>query len=85
MGDLIISVQALEPLLVYYPTEKQEEQITAIVDKIIQAKQLNASSDTSQWEKEIDIIVYQLYDLTFDEAKIFDKTLTAEDFEKYRN
>ena len=34
-GDLIISVQALSPLQIPIPTEKQEKQMNELVDKII--------------------------------------------------
>src|SRR6218665_3222068 len=71
MGDLIISVQALEPLLVYYPTDKEQNQIEALVDEILKRKKSN--QDTTDLEKEIDILVYKLYELTYDEVKIIDK------------
>ncbi|MBS1745281.1 MAG: N-6 DNA methylase, partial [Bacteroidetes bacterium] len=54
MGDLIISVQALEPLLVYYPTDKEEKQIENLVDKILKKKKAN--QDTTPLEKEIDVL-----------------------------
>ncbi len=41
-----------------------------ILDKILAAKKKNPQADTSQWEREIDRLVYQLYDLTPDEIKI---------------
>ena len=40
------------------------------MDKILAAKKKNPQADTSQWEREIDRLVYQLYDLTPDEIKI---------------
>jgi len=84
MGDLIISVQALEPLLVYYPNNLEERQITSIVDKILEAKSLNLQADTSKQENQIDIMVYHLYGLTYDEAKIIDPALSEEEFNKYK-
>src|SRR6218665_7057 len=71
MGDLIISVQALEPLLVYYPADKEQTQIEALVDEILKRKK--STQDTTDLEKEIDILVYKLYELTYDEVKIIDK------------
>jgi hypothetical protein len=42
-------------------------------DKILMAKKSNPHSDTSNWEREIDRLVYKLYDLTEEEIKIVDK------------
>ena len=41
-----------------------------LVDKILAAKKTNHAADTSEWEKEIDSLVYKLYDLTDEEIKI---------------
>lgn len=71
MGDLKVSVQALEPLLVYYPTDKEQKQIEKLVDEILKKKKAN--HDTTSLEKEIDVLVYKLYELTYDEVKIVDK------------
>ena len=71
MGDLIISVQALEPLLVYYPTDKEQNQIEKLVDEILKKKKSN--QDTTAIEKEIDVLVYKLYELDYEEVKIIDK------------
>jgi hypothetical protein len=67
-GDLIISVQALSPLRIPIPNEKQEKQMNTLVDKIITAKQQNQS--TTALEKQIDEMVYELYGLTKDEIEI---------------
>ena len=45
-------------------------QIEALVDKILAAKKENPQAKTSKYEKEIDNLVYQLYDLTEEEIKI---------------
>jgi len=71
MRDLIISVQALEPLLVYYPTDKEQKQIEKLFDEILKKKK--SKHDTTSLEKEIDVLVYKLYELTYDEVKIIDK------------
>lgn len=84
MGDLIISVQALEPLLVHYPTEKEEKQIEKLVDEILKKKKSN--HDTTALEKEIDVLVYKLYELNYDEVKIIDKDflLSEEEYKKVK-
>ena len=72
-GDLIVSVQALEPLLVPPIKEANQHLVTQIedrVDSILDAKRTNADADTTALEKEIDQIVYSLYDLTPEEIAI---------------
>ncbi|MBZ4651118.1 TaqI-like C-terminal specificity domain-containing protein, partial [Thermosipho sp. (in: thermotogales)] len=46
------------------------QQIEELVDKILSTKKENPLTDTSQWEQEIDRLVYSLYDLTEEEIKI---------------
>ncbi len=72
-GDLIVSVQALEPLLVPPVTEANQHlatQIEACVDQILAAKRPDPDADVSELENEIDQIVYLLYDLTPEEIAI---------------
>jgi hypothetical protein len=49
------------------------QQIEELVDKIISTKKENSLTDTSQWEQEIDRLVYSLYGLTEEEIKIVEK------------
>ena len=39
-------------------------QIEVLVNKIFAAKKKNSETDTSEWEREIDQLVYELYNLT---------------------
>lgn len=71
MGDLLISVQALNPLLVYYPNESEQYKVEKLIDEILIRKKSKMS--TIVLENEIDILVYKFYELTFDEVKIIDK------------
>lgn len=82
MGDLIISVQALEPIPVFYPNEQQELLIVNIVDKIIDNK--SQGKDTTALEQQIDNLVYHLYDLTYDEVKVVDPEFGLSE-EEYNN
>ena len=86
MGDLIISVQALEPLLVYYPNEDEEKKVVDLLDQILFSIHEDQYFDTSSFEKEIDVLVYCLYELTYDEVKIIDKDfwLSEEEYEKIK-
>ncbi len=60
--------------------KKYFKQIEALVDKILQAKIVKANdysppqADTSQWEREIDRLVYGLYGLSEEEVRIVEKT-----------
>lgn len=47
---------------------------------VLAAKKADPSADTSAEEHKIDLVVYHLYGLTFDEAKIIDEGLTEEEF-----
>jgi len=61
------------PLPPITPTnEPIVKQIEALVDKILSEKKQDHEADTSQWEKEIDALVYRLYDLTDEEIKIIE-------------
>jgi hypothetical protein len=71
-GDLIISVQALNPLRVPIPNAYQEKEICSLLDDIIEKKKLNPTADITALETEIDLLVYQLYNLTEEEIKIIE-------------
>jgi len=75
MGDLILSVQAIEPLLVYYPNKIEQKNIEIIFDQILVQKKQNPDADTSTLEAKIDEMVYKLYGLTEEEIKIVEESL----------
>lgn len=72
MGDLIISVQALEPLFVHYPNEKEEKIIVTVLNGILMALKKDLSADISHYENIIDLIVYRMNNLRYDECRIVD-------------
>ena len=51
------------------------------IDEVQKKKKSN--QDTTSLEKEIDVLVYHLYELTYDEVKIIDKDFWLSD-EEYR-
>jgi adenine-specific DNA-methyltransferase len=62
-----------EPLLeipIYKPADKDANEISKLVDKIISLKQ--QGKDSSEHEKKIDELVYKLYDIKPDEQKIIE-------------
>ncbi|WQR81738.1 class I SAM-dependent DNA methyltransferase [Helicobacter pylori] len=63
---------ALEKIPIPKITEKNQEladKIIALVDKILQSKAKDPKANTQKLEKEIDALVYQLYNLTDEEIK----------------
>jgi type II restriction/modification system DNA methylase subunit YeeA len=66
----------IENLPIPLITEENEwiaKKIEALVDKIIIAKKQNKNADTSYYEKQIDQLVYKLYNLTEEEIKIIEE------------
>ncbi len=62
----------LEKIPIPKITEKNQElagKITALVEQILQAKEKDPKANTQELEKEIDALVYQLYNLTDEEIK----------------
>lgn len=49
---------------------QQQQRIVNLVDEITRKKALNHSSNTSELEREIDVLVYELYGLTEEEIKV---------------
>lgn len=49
------------------------QRMEILVDKIILAKKTNLSADTSKWEREIDQLIYKLYNLSEDEIKVIEE------------
>ncbi|WQS57196.1 class I SAM-dependent DNA methyltransferase [Helicobacter pylori] len=65
----------LEKIPIPQITEKNQEladKIIVLVDKILQAKAKDPKTNTQRLEKEIDALVYQLYNLTDEEIKIIE-------------
>ena len=73
----------LELLPIIPPTDE----ITRLVDSIVSLKEESLSNDTSVFEQQIDLLVYHLYGLTYDEVLIVDPEtpITREEYEKKNN
>ena len=56
--------------------------IKNFVNQILEGKK--AGQDTSQLEHQIDVMVYHLYGLSYEEAWVIDKELKEKDFEEYK-
>jgi len=66
---------------------QNQSQFTKLVDKILSSKKQNPEADTQHLEDQIDIMVYKLYNLTYEEVKIIDpeieKIISREEYEKF--
>lgn len=56
--------------LMLLPIPSFNSSLNNLVDRILAAKKANPEADTSEWEKEIDKLVYELYGLTEEEIRI---------------
>ena len=70
----------LEQLPIKIPTNQQP--FITLVDQILSAKK--QGQDTAALEQQIDVMVYHLYELSYDEACVIDNGLSLEDFERYK-
>jgi adenine-specific DNA-methyltransferase len=74
-----------EPLLnvpLFMPSIDTQLFFSNIVNQILKGK--NQGLDTSALEHQIDVLVYHLYELSYEEACVIDKGLSRKDFEKYQ-
>lgn len=68
-----ISKTYLERLPIPSATKEQQQSVIDIVDKILAAKKENPQADTADLEKQIDQLVYKLYNLTPAEIETIEK------------
>jgi len=82
-GDVIISVQALTPLKVFLPDDNIAKPFEQPVDVILTKKEAN--EDTTKEERQIDLMVYKLYELSYEEVKVIDPefALSRETYDRY--
>ncbi len=48
------------------------EKIIGLIERILDFKSSNINTNTSELEAQIDILVFKLYNLTYDEVKVID-------------
>ena len=80
-GDYHIYPEHIRNIPIPSVIKEQQQLIIDLVDKILATKKGNPQADTSALEHQIDLLVYHLYGLTYEEAKIIDENLTKEEFE----
>lgn len=74
----------LKKLPIKIISNEEQNKFVQIVEKIMQMKINN--EDTTAEEREIDKMVYKLYNLTYEEVKIIDPAfaLTEKEYEEFR-
>ena len=73
-GGITFSKDMINNLPMAAVNSSQQQPIIALVDKILAAKKADPRADTGAWEAEIDILVYLLYGLTWDEVQIVENS-----------
>ncbi len=71
-GFLRFIAQYVSQIPIINATESQRTAIEKLVKKCLDAKKDDPNADTSELEKQIDHLVYKLYQLTYNEVKIID-------------
>jgi len=66
-GGYMMQKVFLDKVPIFEPTEEQESEIVTLVDKILLSKESKTS--TKELEKELDELIFKLYDLTEEERK----------------
>ncbi len=64
--------QYVEQLPIIEPTSAQSTPIIDLVEKILSAKKEDPTASTEAWEQEIDVLVYKLYGLSYEEVLVVD-------------
>lgn len=68
-------------------SDTKQKPFINLVDKILSLKKQNPEAGTQHLEDQIDIMVYKLYNLTYEEVKIIDpeieKIISEKDFDKF--
>lgn len=67
-------------------TFDKQKPFVNIVDKVLSTKRQNPRADTKHLEDKIDIMVYKLYELTYEEVKVIDPafTLSEKDYNEFK-
>jgi hypothetical protein len=75
--DLFPKIRIAQAKLLPIPlaSKKKQNEIVNVVDDILKEKKRNPQADTTDLENKIDILVYLLYKLTYDEVRIIDPNI----------
>ena len=83
-GAYTLKAATIEALPFVIGSKEFQKKISTMVDSILKAKKRNKQEDVSSLENEINILIYHLYNLTYDEVLIVDPEtpITREEYEK---
>lgn len=81
--NLAIKAEYLKQLRIPIGNDIIKDTLEKLTDRILAAKKINPEADTSKLENQIDLLVYKLYGLTYDEVLIVDSEtpITREEYE----
>lgn len=57
--------------------KKEQQPIITLVEQILKLKNENPKADITNIESQIDILVYKLYNLTYEEVKVIDPNIES--------
>ncbi len=77
-----ITIPALNSIPIPEIPEPAQQPFISLVNQILEGKK--SGQDTSGLEHQIDVMVYHLYGLSYDEACVIDEALKEEDYERYK-
>lgn len=84
---LELTAKPLSEIPIKKISEHHQNSFIILVDKILNAKKHNSEINTKELEDQIDIMVYKLYNLTYEESKIIDpnigEIISEEEYEKF--
>lgn len=69
-----IKIELLRKLPIPKADKVEQGQVIEFVEKIIKAKKRDGGADTTEWEQEIDRLVYKLYGLNAEEIALVEKS-----------
>ena len=72
VGKIRYKKAFLEQVPLPYPTKKEESEIENLVNQILEHKKENQNTDTTELENKIDVLVYKLYNFSYEEVLIID-------------
>jgi len=72
-GGYMMQKAFLDKIPIYYPSNNEDVPFVQIIDEILKSKE--TGSDTLPLEKQIDDLVYKLYDLTPEEIQIIESSI----------
>ena len=83
--NLAIKAEYLKQLRIPIPSAAILKQLESLVSKVLELKKVNIEADTTSLEYQIDVLVYHLYGLTYDEVLIVDPEtpISREEYEAY--